>query len=181
MVNNGMETQAQTSWCYCCNGVVQTDKHLKYPRFLWQEEKNTGCLWGWKSKDTQKIRKDLVISGWNMSSQQKTPKKAFPEWVKSTGAQRKEADDFYLIIHRTGKAIMRVVHAIFTCVFQKRCWQIEKCDELLPLISLKLNKYSLPEKMWTGDLKMAYEHYKGRRFLRALKRTLQTPMSNASS
>lgn len=90
MVNDGMHTLPQTGWCYCCNGVTQTDKHLNYPRFLQQEHKNVECFQGWKSKYTQKIRKDLVISVWNMSSQQKTSKKAFPEWVTSTSAQRKE-------------------------------------------------------------------------------------------
>lgn len=79
MVNDGMQTLAQTSWCYCCNGVTQTEKHLKYPGFLHRDQKNVECLRGRKSKDTQKIRKDLVICGWNMSSQQKTSKKAFPE------------------------------------------------------------------------------------------------------
>lgn len=87
---DGKWWHAQTGWCYCCNGVAQTDKHLNYPRFLHQEQKNVECFQGWKSKDTHKIRKDLVISVWNMSSQQKTSKKAFPEWVTSTSAQRKE-------------------------------------------------------------------------------------------
>ena len=87
MVNDEMETLAQTSWRYCCNGVAQKDKRFNYGRFLHQEQKNVECFQGWRSKDTHKLGKGLVINGKrNMSSQHETSKGAIPEWMKPTGA-----------------------------------------------------------------------------------------------
>lgn len=64
MVNDGMETLAQTSWCYSRNGVAQKDKRFNYGKFLHQEQKNAESFQGLRSKDTQQLWKGRVINGW---------------------------------------------------------------------------------------------------------------------
>lgn len=78
--------------------------------------------------------------------------------------EQEKRGDFYLTIHTIGGAIMGVVHAIFTCVLQKGCWQIEKSDKLLSLIALSWIYIAYLRKCWKETWRWPMSNTKGEDF-----------------